>query len=252
VALDSTLVEAHVALGISHFFVDWKWSEAEHAFRRAIALNPNDAAAHHFLANYLRAMGRFEEAIAERRRALALDRLSVRIGVQLGSDYFVAGDLSRAAEQFRRVLELEPRSPAVLGEGPQVGFGLGHVHERQGAPAQAIAEYLRIDSLSGVDANALLQLRRAFDTGGLSGYWRLRAQQVEGEHTGDVNPVRLAWMWARAGDRNRAIDALERGYRERRMALVYLAVLPDFVALADDPRVQRLRAAMRLQEVPVR
>jgi TolB-like protein/DNA-binding SARP family transcriptional activator/Tfp pilus assembly protein PilF len=252
VALDSSLVEGHVALGMSHFFVDWNWSGAERAFRRAVALNPNDAAAHHFLANHLRAMGRLDEAIAERTRALSLDPLSVRIGMQLGSDYFVAGELSRSVEQFRRALELEPRSPAVLGEGPQVGFGLGHVLERQGEAAPALREYLRIDSLTGATTRQLQELRRAFDAAGLPGYWRQRAEQVQGTAAGDANPVRLAWMWVRAGERERAIHALERGYRERRMAMVYLAVLPDFVSLADDARVQRLRVAMRFPQAVAR
>ena len=44
-------------------FGDWNWSEAEEKLRRAVALDPGDASALHWLALFLAAMGRFEEAI---------------------------------------------------------------------------------------------------------------------------------------------------------------------------------------------
>lgn len=252
VALDSTLVEGQVALGMTHFFVEWDWPAAERAYRRAIALNPNHALSHHFLANYLRAMGRFDEAIEERSRALALDPLSVRTGMSLGSDFYLAGDLTRAAEQFRRAMELEPHAPPVVGEGPQSGVGMGHVHERRGEPELALNAYLRADSLAGVDVGALAALRRAYESAGLPGYWRQRIAQLSAAPGVAPNPFRLSWMLQRAGDREGAIRALERGYRERTMAMVFMAVTPDLASLADDPRVRRVREAMQLHGVRAR
>jgi TolB-like protein len=57
-SLDPELSEAHATAGIADFFMGWDWGAAERSFRRAIALNPNNATAHfyyaHLLSNSLR------------------------------------------------------------------------------------------------------------------------------------------------------------------------------------------------------
>jgi tetratricopeptide (TPR) repeat protein len=56
----------------------WDWSVAEREFRRALELNPNAANAHKLYSLYLTTMGRQEEALAEIKRAVALDPLNRR------------------------------------------------------------------------------------------------------------------------------------------------------------------------------
>jgi adenylate cyclase len=246
VELDESLDEAHVALGMIAFFLDRDWPAAERAFRRAIAVNPNGAHAHHFLANFLKAMGRVDEAIAERQIALELDPLSVRTSMLLGSDYFTAGHYELAAKYYARASEIDPRSPIVLGQGPGVDMGLGHVYERQRRYVDAIREYLRVDSLSGVPTAELTQLRQTFERAGLRGYWRRRVESVLRDTSTRADPVRVAWMWARAGQAERAVRSLERAYDERSLGLVFLRVLPDFVDLHSEPRVRAILEAMHL------
>lgn len=246
VELDEALPEAHIALGMTAFFFEWDWAGAERAFRRAMVLNPNEPHAHHFMANYLRATGRFDEAIAARRRAVELDPLSVRMGMVLGADYFVAGELDSAATYFRRASELEPRSPVVLGLGPGIHMGLGHVFELRGDSLAAITEYLRVDSLAGATPEELSRRHAAFASSGIRGYWRRRAEVMERDGA-SADPVHLAWMWARAGERERTIQNLTRAYREHSVALVYLGVMSDFDAVRGDPRVQEILASMGLR-----
>ena len=76
VALDSTLAEAHAALGNIQYFIDWNWGAAEQSLRRAIALNANDAVAHRWYSALLTIVGRYPEAIAEAERAERLDPLN--------------------------------------------------------------------------------------------------------------------------------------------------------------------------------
>ncbi len=73
--LDENLAEAHASLAWVSSSFDWNWEEAERRFRRALELNPNNATAHHWYAGFLRAMGRFGEALREIDRAQALDPL---------------------------------------------------------------------------------------------------------------------------------------------------------------------------------
>jgi len=65
-----------------HF--EWDWTGAEREFKRAIELNPNLATAHHWYGDYLANMGRLDEGIAQTKRALELDPLSLIINTTMG------------------------------------------------------------------------------------------------------------------------------------------------------------------------
>ena len=85
--IDETLAEAHTMLAMILLQYDWNWLAAEREFRRAIELDPNYALGRSFLAWHLAAMGRFDESIAEDKRALELDPLSAcgERGFRMGS-----------------------------------------------------------------------------------------------------------------------------------------------------------------------
>ena len=78
-AIDDDLAEAHTARALLLAVHEWRLADAEPAFRRALALDPGDATAHNSYAQYLFATGRRDEAIAERRRAIELDPLSLAV-----------------------------------------------------------------------------------------------------------------------------------------------------------------------------
>jgi TolB-like protein/DNA-binding SARP family transcriptional activator len=245
-ALDETLGEAHVAQGMLEFYFEWNWAAAEREFRRAVALNPSDQHAHHMYANYLVAMGRMDEAIAERIRALELDPLSSRSGFLLGRDYFAAGRYDEAIEQYRRAMEIDSTSPLALGTGQEGSFGLGDVLARQGRDADALAEYLRMARLEGIPAEELDRLRQAFAASGLRGYWRERLD-VELRAAGPgPEPLRIASFHARIGDADQAAEWVERAYEERSMALPFLGVLPFYEGVRGHPGIAAVIQRMGL------
>ena len=81
-ALDPSLAEAHMALGLLKFSVDWDWSGAEAEFKQATVLNPNNATAHRWYSFYLVTMGRLDEALKEIERAQDLDPLSGPVTIE--------------------------------------------------------------------------------------------------------------------------------------------------------------------------
>ena len=82
--IDDRLAEAHAALGHIKVQYEYDWAGAEKEYRRAIELNPNYATAHHFYALYLSEMGRFDEGIAEIKRAQELEPFSLFIHSNVG------------------------------------------------------------------------------------------------------------------------------------------------------------------------
>ena len=105
--LDETSAEGHSALAMLVLF-DFKFKESEEEFRRAIELNPNYATAHHWFGNSLLVtLGRFDEAIKEGERAVELDPLSLIINADLGSTLMIARRYDDAIVQLRRTLALD-------------------------------------------------------------------------------------------------------------------------------------------------
>jgi Tfp pilus assembly protein PilF len=88
-ALDDSLAEAHAAIGSVKSVYEWDWSGSEREFEQAILLDPNNAHAHNRYARYLMFVGRFDETIAENKRAQELDPLSPEIARDLAYNYMV-------------------------------------------------------------------------------------------------------------------------------------------------------------------
>ena len=82
--LDSTLGEAHNSLAFCLDGFDWDLESGGKEFRRAIELNPGYATAHHWYAWHLALLRRYDEAIAEMKKAQNLDPLSLIIRRRFG------------------------------------------------------------------------------------------------------------------------------------------------------------------------
>jgi serine/threonine-protein kinase len=245
-ALDEGLGEAHVALGIIHFFYEWNWPAAEREFRRATQLNPGDPHAFHMRANWFRAMGRVDEAIAMRRRALDLDPLNGRTAITLARDYIAAGRFDLAPEQYQRGIDIDSLNPLVLGLGPGLPSGMGELYERQGRADSAVAEYIRVAVRRGAPAEETTALREAFAADGMRGFWRRWLVYEERTSPAAPRALLMGAILARIGDADRAIEWLERAYRDKDPGLVYLGTNPDWEALRGDPRFIALMERMRL------
>ena len=107
--LDDTLAEAHTSLADRSASMTSISLRAAREFQRAIELNPNYATAHQWYGiDLLVALGRFDEAISEVKRALELDPLSLIINSDLGRTYYFARRYDEAIEQLRKTLEMDP------------------------------------------------------------------------------------------------------------------------------------------------
>ena len=109
-AIDDDLAEAHAARALLLAVHEWRLAEAEPAFRRALALNPGDATARNWYAQYLSATGRHDEAFAESRRAIELDPLSLAVNSAFGGRLVLGATFRRS----HRPMPQDPRARSCL------------------------------------------------------------------------------------------------------------------------------------------
>ena len=108
IALDDSSAEAHTSLANFKLWYEYDWAGAEAEFRRAFALNPNYAFAHDQFGIGLSFLGRFDEAIAEGKRAAELDPLSPQIPIDATMAFGFQGDYEAGRERTRRAADLDP------------------------------------------------------------------------------------------------------------------------------------------------
>src|SRR6266496_4031539 len=233
--LDDTLAEARTSLAIAIWLYDFDFSQANREFLRAIELNPNYAIAHQQYGNItLSALGRFDDAIAEGKRAVELDPLSLVINTDLGSNYCYARRYDEAIAQLRKTLEMDP------------GFYIAHVVlaqplEMKGARDAAIVEWQKARALND-DPAVLGLLGRAY---GLSGN-KIEAEKIlnqlkELSKQRYVSAYSFALIYLGLGDKEEALRWLEQSYQDRAGSDVgYVRVDPLLDPLRGDPRFEAL------------
>jgi predicted Zn-dependent protease len=247
--LDPQLAEAHAALGLVKSHYDFDFPSAQREFLEAIELNPNYSNAHLFYAGaYLTPMGRHEDAIAEMKKALELDPLSLPLNNMMGSTYLWAGDYEKSLQQFQRTIGLDPTFPLVH-------FFFAGLLTEIGRFEEAIRENQRGELLLGVSpeqaAAEAAEFQKAFQSGGPLGYWQknldptLKAYKQAG--TRYFEAAAVAGAYARAGDKQNAFKWVDKSFEDREgQHITLIRWLPDFKSLRADPRFVDLLRRMGL------
>jgi TolB-like protein/Flp pilus assembly protein TadD/class 3 adenylate cyclase len=233
--VDDSVAEAHTSLASALFSSDLNLRESTREFERAIELNPNNAFAHYsFGYTVLPALGEVDRAIAEVRRAVELDPFSVIINANLGYVYIVARRYSEAIAQLRKTVELD----ANFGTTHR---NLGEALELSGQLQQSIAEYEKGYKFLN-DDHALAYLAHAYALKGeREKALPLLAQMRELEQRGTVWSFGFAIVYIGLGDKNEAINWLERSYQNKEFAkLSLIKVEPMLDPLRGDPRFEKL------------
>jgi serine/threonine-protein kinase len=233
-ALDNTLAEAHTSQGLIEILYDWDVRRAEASFRSAIRQNPGYASARYIYAGLLLNQGRFQEADSEVRVALQLDPLSGIVNYQLALLLFVRREYQAALDQIRKTREVDPQ--IILPNMLSVW-----VHIQRGRHEEALAAARKIRALRGEDAMALALLAQALASAGRHSEARQALHTLLAKQDGQpAPPIHVALAYLALGDRERALDWLERGCAERQPLTLQMPVLPQLDPLRAEPRFQAL------------
>jgi len=234
--LDNALPEAHAAVAFLKWSFDWDWQSAEGEYKQAIALNPNYANAHHWYGIYLVEVGRFADAVAEIRRAEALDPLSLIISSDEGWILYNARRYDEAIDHLRKTLELDPAFASAH-------WTLGLAYSGKGMSEKAIGEFQKAVDLSGGGTVYLAALGREYASAGErdKALQILRSLNDQARHR-YVLPDGLAYIYTALGEHDRAMESLGRAYNEHTDAMTLLKVEPRFDPLRSDPQFMKLLA----------
>ena len=236
--LDEGLAEAHVSLGTVKTFYDWDWSGSEREFRRALELRPNYSTAHHWYAHYLAAVGRVDEAVAEMKQARELDPFGITVNVWLAATRYYSRQYDQAIDQYRRTLELYPDWSDLHGN-------IGNCYAQKGQLTEAVAEWEKALQLNGENQKAA-SLRQAYAAGGYTGYLRKKLGDLNASaQAKNAAPLDFAYTYARLGDKEHALEWLEKAY-DQRDPWLYLKAEPVLDGLRAEPRFKDLLRRMGL------
>jgi len=228
--LDSELAEGHTSLAFAKFGYDWKWTESEREFRRALKLNPGYAMAHNWFGVTVVAQGRFDEAFDQINRALELDPLSLPINTNAGWLLHLARRYDEAIEQYLRTIELDE------------GFGLAHrrlgqTYAQTQMYNEAVVEFQKAVKLSGEDVELLSARAHFYATLGETGKAKEVLELLEERSKNTYVPAYLvARVHLGFGDNDRVFEWLNKACDERYGYLAYLNVDPMFDSVRSDAR----------------
>jgi len=232
--LDETLGEAHASLGFFKFLYEWDFAGAEAEFKRALALAPNYAEAHHWYAIYLANLGRHEEAFREAEIAVERDPLSLLMNMTAALNFYTGREYDRAIAQLKKVFELDRHFLAAHSV-------LGCVYVQQQKFPAALAEFASVLDLVGdapqAAASVKVLMAQAFARwGNRDEALRLLAEVA----AAPASPYSVAGVYAALGEIDQAYDLLHQALLEHDLQLVSLKVDPALDGTRTDPRFPRL------------
>ena len=239
-ALDNTLAEAHYTLAGIRTWSDWDWEGGEQAFKRALELKPNYPEALVYYSNLLCYMGRLDEALAMAERAVQLDPLNSIILTISGVTLEYLRRYDDAIERLQNALRTSPNDP-VAYNGLWETYYMKGMYEESLKSAKALFTGLDFAEIAEVMA-------QGYEEDGYSGAMTSAAETMEAlSKQAYVSPFSIAMMYALAGDKEKTIEWLERGYEMRDPMMPYISIF-TFDLLDDDPRYQDLLRRMNLRK----
>jgi tetratricopeptide (TPR) repeat protein len=236
--MDNSCADAQVALGAVLFFAEWNWGAAERSLERALEINPNHCEGFLIYGQLLEALGRLQEGLQMKLRALERDPFSPLVNLQISMSYWNQRQYDEAIEWANKTLNLDPKHPHAREH-------LASAHWKRGDSDQYLSENLKHAELHGAPAELLERLKEAYAAGGVAGVLKL-ALKFAANQPQAMPAMQLALLNGETGATDAAFKHLERAIDSRDPGLVHLAVGPQWDCLRSDPRFEDALSRMGL------
>jgi len=234
--LDSTLADVHSEVASMKVYGMFDLEGGETAFKKAIEINPNNAGAHALYSHLLNILGRPDEAMEHIDLALRLDPHNPTIKMWYTQDLLYARRYDEAISVSRDAYEKNPSMSNAL----DCVYHASHVTGRYDQAFEAIKI---------VYSKELADLDHVFDRFGALGYagtLNLEADTLLAQSKSRyIAPTYLYDLYTFAGNKERALDEMEKAYEVRDPNILYMG-RPSYAILRDEPRYQELLRKLNL------
>ncbi len=242
--LDANLPEAYEVLGYLRFLHQWDFTGAENAFRRSIELNPRNVTSRRLYADVAMVLGHPQQAAAQLRTAQETYPASPVIQTELAIVSYNMRDYSRMAQQAAAINKAFPNLP--VGH-----WTLGLAYEQQGKLKEAEAEFENCLLLSPRNprctpalGHVLGKLGRRDEARKIVESYKQRPQ------TEFRSPYSIALIALGLGEKETALEWLERAFDQHDSSLPYARIDPRFDPLTREPRFAALMTKLHLPVAP--
>ena len=236
VALDPALPEAQLALALLATLSRFRPMEAGVHFERALTANPSDNSIRiAYAMTHLTALGRLEEAEDQLESVLANDPLNVKALQMMALTAYFGRRYEEAAELALSALDLQPRSVVA-------SFILANCHERMGQEEKALQQYRKCEDL-------LLVAKLLKWSSVMAAVYKGRIKWVRPtvlaatkvlQSSSRAPAAMISDILIRLGETERAVQWMERAFRDKAFRALFLGVDPSFDPIRADPRCARL------------
>ena len=241
IQLDPSVPESHVPLGLVLLWDKWDFRGAEIEFRRALELSPNLVDAHLELGHLYCQIRKFDEAIVECKRALELDPLSASTCTSAGTLFLYSRRPDEAIVLLKSALELDPNS--VFAQS-----NLGVAYVQKGRVEEGLTEMRKSIEHSGLHLEN--ELAYAYARAGKMDEVRgILADLLRMREQGHVSETIIAGVYSSLGEKDKALEWLERAYAQHAVFIVSINSDFPFEDLRPDPRFQSLLKKIGFSDV---
>jgi tetratricopeptide (TPR) repeat protein len=226
--------EAHQLSAAVAYNLDYDWDTAGKEYRQTLELAPDSSAAHVSYSNYLSAIGEFNEAVEQAKRAEALDASAVTEAA-LGRIFYARRQYPEAEKYFLMSLAKQ--------DNLAVRFYLGLAYLADGKSAEALKELKATTAEKNGGAYAGLAYAYAH-LGDRNNARGLLDDLFAEQDPGMIVAYRIAAVYMELGDRPRALRWLNRSYDRHENWMAQLKVDPVMDPLRAEPGFEQLLAKM--------
>ncbi len=240
IELDENSASAHEVLAVVRKVIDWDWDGAWVSYRRSLELNPNVASAQGSYGQFLMMMGHDEEAQIHSERAVGLDPFNPLVHSWHAVLLYSQRRYDEAIAAAREALRIQPDFPVASNTLWLI------MHEKKGMEREAFEAAKDFARVSFNDTRIDSALDEGYTQGGYSEAMKRGAEALIARlQETFCLPGDIAMFYTMAGEKDKALDWLEKGLEIHDPTLPYLG-MPCDDGIRSDPRFQELLRKMNL------
>ncbi len=170
---DPDLGQPHASIGFVKMFWEWKLREAEEEFQQAIQKSPDYATAHQWYSLMLFAVWRGDAGLAELQKARELEPDSVAINADLCQAFYLLNRFDEAIEQCQKTLAMDESN----FNAHRHLYDIYSIKEMYDLAVDEYFKYSELGG-NKLDSTAMAETRDIYARDGIRGFWRHRLKRL--------------------------------------------------------------------------